>query len=85
VHTDDPEAAARGAELCIARVAKEWRLIPEVRRRHHVTTFAVLMELNGKKGNPLHLLSELDEEFSGQINAAEYIPFQSDDEGKDDE
>jgi hypothetical protein len=76
VHSDDPEAAVRGAELCVARVAKDWRLIPEVRRRHHVTTFAVLMELDGKKGNPLTLLSELDEEFSGQINAAEYLPYQ---------
>ena len=37
----------------------------------------VLMELDGKKGNALNLLSELDEEFSGQINSAEYIPYQS--------
>ncbi len=50
-------------------------------------TFAVLMELDSKKGNPLNLLSELDEEFSGQINAAEYIPFQGslDDNSDDDQ
>jgi hypothetical protein len=77
VHSDDADAAVRGAELCVARVAKEWRIVPEIRRRHHVSTFAVLMELDGKKGNPLNLLSELDEEFSGQINSAEYIPYQS--------
>lgn len=76
VHSDDPEAAVRGAELCVGRIAKDWRLVPEVRRRHHISTFAILMELDGKKGNPLLLLSELDEEFSGQINAAEYVPFQ---------
>jgi hypothetical protein len=75
VHSDDTEAAVRGVELSVARFAKDWRLIPEVRRRHHVTTFAVLMELDGKKGNPMLLLSELDEEFSGQINAAEYLPY----------
>lgn len=84
VHTDDPEAAVRGAELCVGRIAKDWRLVPEVRRRHHITTFAILMELDGKKGNPLLLLSELDEEFSGQINAAEYMPFHTDDSGSDD-
>ena len=43
VHSDDPEAAVRGAELCVARVAKDWRLVPEVRRRYHISTFAVLM------------------------------------------
>ncbi len=84
VHTDDPDAAVRGAELCVARVAKDWRIVPELRRRHHVSTFAFLMELDGKKGNPLNLLSELDEEFSGQINSAEYIPFQSSADDSDD-
>jgi hypothetical protein len=85
VHTDDPDAALRAAELCVARVAKEWRVVPEVRRRRHVSTFAVLIELDGKKGNPLNLLSELDEEFSGQINAAEYIPFQGSAEDSNDD
>jgi hypothetical protein len=85
VHSDDPEAAVRGAELCVGRVAKDWRIVPEVRRRHHISTFAILMELDGKKGNPLLLLSELDEEFSGQINAAEYMPFQSVDDNSSDD
>jgi hypothetical protein len=85
VHSDEPEAAVRSTELCVARMAKDWRLVPEVRRRHHVTTFAVLMELDSKKGNPLLLLSELDEEFSGEINAAEYMPYQGNtDESNDD-
>ncbi|MEO5510995.1 MAG: DUF4956 domain-containing protein [Longimicrobiales bacterium] len=85
VHTDDPDAAVRGAELCVARVAKDWRIVPEIRRRQHVSTFAVLMELDGKKGNPLNLLSELDEEFSGQINSAEYIPYHDTDEADESE
>jgi hypothetical protein len=76
VHTDDVSAAMRGAELSVAKVAKEWKIVPKVRQRYEITTFAVLMELDGKKGNPLHLLAELDEEFSTQISAAEYVPFQ---------
>ena len=84
VHTDEPELATRGVELCVSRVAKQWRVVPKMRSRQDVTTFAVLIDLD-KKGNPLHLLAELDEEFSGQINAAEYIPFQSAAEEKSDE
>ena len=75
VHSDDVSAAMRGAELSVAKVAKEWKVVPNIRQRYEITTFAVLMEL-GKKGNPLHLLGELDEEFSTQISAAEYVPFQ---------
>ena len=61
VHTDDVSAAMRGAELSVAKVAKEWKVVPKIRQRYEITTFAVLIELDGKKGNPLHLLAELDE------------------------
>jgi len=77
VHTDDVENARRGVELTLSKLADEWKVIEGFRRRNGVSTFAVLMELNEKQGDPLALLDELDERWSGEVQAAEYIPFKT--------
>jgi TusA-related sulfurtransferase len=75
VHSDDPEAARRAIELSLAETTKEYRILDNFRRRNGVSTFAVLMRMDEKKGDPLGLLGELDERWAGQISAAEYVPF----------
>lgn len=75
VHTDDVEKARRGVELALSKAADEWKIVEGFRRRNGVSTFAVLMELNAKQGDPLALLDELDERWSAEVQAAEYIPF----------
>jgi len=74
VHSEDPEGARRAVELSLAQTAEDWRIIENFRRRAGVTTFAALMQLE-KKADPLLLLADLDERWSAQVNAAEYIPF----------
>lgn len=74
VHTEDPEGARRAVELSLAQTAEDWRIVDNFRRRGGVSTFAALMQLD-KKADPLALLADLDERWSGQVNAAEYIPF----------
>ena len=76
VHTDDPENARRCLELSLASVADKWEFVDNLRRRDGISTFAVLLKLD-KKGDPLDLLSDLDERWSAQINAAEYVPYKS--------
>jgi hypothetical protein len=75
VHTDDPEAARRALELTLAETSKEWRVIDNFRRRNGVSTFAVLVNIDEKRSDPLALLGELDDRWAGQIAAAEYVPF----------
>ncbi|MGQ0813635.1 MAG: DUF4956 domain-containing protein [Gemmatimonadota bacterium] len=75
VHTDDPEAAKQRVEMTLAPVADEFRITDNFRTRNGTSTFAVMMRLKDKKGDPLAVLAELDERWSQEIMAAEYIPF----------
>lgn len=77
VHTDNVENARRGVELALSKVADEWKIVEGFRRRNGISTFAVLLELNAKQGDPLALLDELDERWSTEVQAAEYIPFKT--------
>jgi hypothetical protein len=74
VHTENPEGAARALELAATQMADEWRIVDNLRKRGAVSTVAAILKLDKKKGDPLELLSELDERWSAQIEAAEYIP-----------
>ena len=75
VHSEDPESAQRAVELTLSSEADNWKIVNGFRRRKGVSTFAVLLHLD-KKGDPLTLLGELDDRWSAQVGAAEYIPFQ---------
>ena len=63
VHTRDPDAAQQGVELTLTGVAEEWRVTDKFRTRNGVATFAVLLQLKDKKGDPLKLLEEIDERY----------------------
>lgn len=75
VHAADSEAARQRMEVSLARVAKSWRFVDRFRDRNGMKTFAVLLELSDKKGDPLALLADIDERWSREVAAAEYVPY----------
>jgi len=77
VHTHDTEAAKQRMEITLGKVAKEWHFVDNFRNHGGVATFAVLLELSDKKGDPLTLLSDIDERWSQEILAAEYLPYRN--------
>lgn len=77
VHTHDREAAKQRMEVSLGKVAKEWRFVDDFRNHDGVGTFAVLLELSDKKGDPLTLLADIDERWAQEIPAAEYLPYRN--------
>lgn len=75
VHSEDAEAARQAVELSLSKTADDYRIAENFRRRDGITTFAVLLRLDEKKGDPLGILGELDERWHDDVLAAEYIPF----------
>jgi hypothetical protein len=75
VHTRDPDAAKQGVELTLTGVAEDWRVTDKFRTRNGTATFAVLLQLKDKKGDPLKLLEELEERWAQDVEAAEYVTF----------
>jgi hypothetical protein len=75
VHTEDPEAAKQAVELSLSKAADDYRISENFRRRNGIATFAVLLRLDDKQGDPLALLGELDERWHEDVLAAEYIPY----------
>lgn len=87
VYTPDVTAGRRAVEVSLAGVAKEWRVgepLPAPGDMHRLE-FALRLS---NKGDPIDLLSELEERWTGQIAAAEYTPFRQrdlNDEEEDDD
>lgn len=80
VHTQEPEAAARALEMAASQMADEWKIVDNLRRRGNVATVAALLKFDKKKGDALELLSDLEERWSSEIEAAEYIPLPAQEE-----
>ncbi|HUP90267.1 MAG TPA: DUF4956 domain-containing protein [Longimicrobiales bacterium] len=85
VHAPDREAARQRIELSVAKIADDWRFSESFRNRDDITTFAVMLKLKDKKGDPLALLGDIDERWGQDISAAEYVPFRHDAKEEDDE
>lgn len=81
VHGREESEARRGTEAALSEVAKEWRFATPLQGRAGVTTLPVLVRFK-KKSSPVELLAELDDHWSAQISAAEYLPLR-DGEGDD--
>ena len=75
VHAEDREAARQAVELSLSKAAEDYRISENFRRRDGIATFAVLLRLNDKKGDPLAILAELDDRWHDDVLAAEYIPY----------
>lgn len=74
VHAEQPEVARHTVQEALADMAKDWRLVRIATRDEGITTLEYLVRLK-KKTAPVDLVGALDERWSAQVEAAEYIPF----------
>jgi hypothetical protein len=73
VHFTDPEMARHTVQDALSETARDWKLLGIVSRGDEVQTAEYLVRL-AKKKTPADLIGTLDD-WSAQIEAAEYIPF----------
>ena len=85
VHAEDTEAARQAIELSLNKTADDYRIADNFRQRDGISTFAVLLRLNDKKGDPLAILGDIEDRWHEDILAAEYIPYKHSPEADSDE
>jgi hypothetical protein len=76
VHSDEPEIARHTVQEALGDMAKEWRLAEVYLRDEGRSTLEYLLRLK-KKALPVELMGSLDDRWSSQVDAAEYIPFRT--------
>ena len=74
VHAADPEAARHAVEVSLSQAAKDWKLADTVPGPAGLHTLEFLMRMK-KKSTVVELLGELDDRWSSQVSAAEFLPF----------
>jgi hypothetical protein len=76
VHSREPDLARTTVQEALADLANDWRLVDVVPRGGEMHTLEYLVRL--KKGvSPADLVGALDERWSVQVDAAEYLPFRT--------
>ncbi|HEX5726457.1 MAG TPA: DUF4956 domain-containing protein [Longimicrobiaceae bacterium] len=77
VHSTYPEMARNTVQEALADMARDWRLVDVLRRNDEgLHTLEYLVRL--KRGStPADLVGALDERWSVQVDAAEYVPFRT--------
>ncbi|HET7233591.1 MAG TPA: DUF4956 domain-containing protein [Longimicrobium sp.] len=76
VHSREPDMARTTVQEALADLAADWRLADVVPRGGEMHTLEYLVRL--KKGvSPADLVGALDERWSVQVDAAEYLPFRT--------
>lgn len=84
VHGPDAAAARTAADAALSRAGKEWKFMEPTAGAEGTTLLPVLVRFK-KKGTPVQVLTELDEYWSRDVAAAEYIPFPAEEKGDEDE
>jgi hypothetical protein len=80
VRATDPDAARRGLEKVLPRMAKHWRFGQAVASTGFgPARIEIPLELKDKR-DPSELIAELEARMSGDLSAAEYIPFGNQDD-----
>lgn len=74
VHAERPEVARHTVQEALADMARDWRLVRIAARDEGITTLEYLVRMK-KETSPIDLVGALDERWSAQVEAAEYIPF----------
>lgn len=74
VHARDPEIARQMVQEALRESADDWRLAQVAPRGDELTTLEYLVQMK-KDSSPLDLVGTLDERWSAQVQAAEYVPF----------
>jgi hypothetical protein len=83
VHAEDAEVARNTVQEALTDMAKDWRLIRIASRADGFSTLEYLVQMK-KKTTPIDLVGALDERWSAQVEAAEYIPFRVRERVRDD-
>jgi hypothetical protein len=73
VHAADPDEARQALDVCLAGIAEEWRLLEAAAHENGLHRLDLLVRLR-KDEDPVKLLALIEERWSPQIAAAEYIP-----------
>ena len=76
VHTETPERARQTVQEALAEMVKKWRLVGVFPRGERLCTLEYLVRLRNK-ATPAELVGALNERWSEQVAAAEYIPFRA--------
>ncbi|HEU0055100.1 MAG TPA: DUF4956 domain-containing protein [Longimicrobium sp.] len=76
VHSAEPDVARLTVQEAMADMAREWRLVDVARRDDRIWTLEYLVRLK-KQATPADLVGALDERWSVQVDAAEYLPFRT--------
>jgi hypothetical protein len=85
VHGPDVAATRRAVELTLTSMAKEWRIGEPVTTDTGLQRLEVVLRL-ARNADPVGLLAQLEDRWTAQIAAAEFIPFrQRPDEDDDDD
>ena len=74
VHSPDPQLARQTVQEALGDMARDWMLADIVRREEGMSTLEYVLRLK-KKVMPVDLVGALDERWSAQLSATEYIPF----------
>ncbi|HEU0014358.1 MAG TPA: DUF4956 domain-containing protein [Longimicrobium sp.] len=76
VHSRDPDTARNTVQEALADMARDWQLAEVVPREDGLSTLEYLVQLK-KSTSPAELVGALDERWSVQVEAAEYVPFRA--------
>lgn len=76
VHAPDAEAARHAVEVALSNAAKDWKLVNRVSGPGGLSTLEFLVRIR-KKRTVVDLLGEIDDRWSSQVVAAEFVPLKT--------
>ncbi len=76
VHSPEPDVARTTVQEALGDMTRDWRLVDVVRPAGRPATLEYLVRLK-KSATPADLVGALDERWSSQVAAAEYVPFRT--------
>jgi Domain of unknown function (DUF4956) len=76
VHSSEPDLARNTVQEALADMARDWRLVQVQPRDERLWTLEYLVRLK-RQTSPADLVGALDERWSVQVDAAEYLPFRT--------
>ncbi len=76
VHSSQPDVARMTVQEALADMAKDWQLVDVVSREDGMRTLEYLVRLK-RNGSAAGIVGALDERWSEQVAAAEYVPFRA--------
>jgi hypothetical protein len=76
VHSTQPDVARITVQEALADMAKDWQLVDVVNRADGLNTLEYLVRLK-RNASAAGIVGALDERWSEQVAAAEYVPFRA--------